>query len=50
MTREQIIDEIFSLKDEAIKLGWDWPTNDQTDGVPTEILEEYLKDLKIFLN
>jgi hypothetical protein len=48
MNRDQIIEAIFAQKERAIKLGFDWPTNDQTDNVATETLEEFLKELKEF--
>ena len=54
---QNLIDEIFTLKAEAVKQGFDWPTHkvdghqlDQDDAAetPNEILELFLQDLKDF--
>ena len=48
MDRQEVIEQIFSLKSKAIKEGFDWPTNDSTENVTTEVLAEFLEELKDF--
>lgn len=49
MNREQLISLIFGIKAEAIKAGFDWPTNDSPDGVATETLRDFLYEILRFL-
>lgn len=48
MTRTEIIRAIFSQKDRAIGLGFDWPSNDDVTEVQTRFLYSFLLELEQF--
>lgn len=50
MKREQIIQEIETLKPEAIRRGFDYPTEPPLSAETTRTLKRFLGELKQFIN
>ena len=48
MNRDALIESIFSLKDEAVALGFDWPT-EAIASVSTEDLYLFLGEVETYL-
>lgn len=53
MNREQIITDILTLKDTAIRYGFDWPTDDDgrhgdPENASTTQLHNFLEELREF--
>jgi hypothetical protein len=49
MNREQIIKDIFTLKNTAIEKGYDWPTNDNPNTATDIQLHYFLQTVNDFL-
>jgi hypothetical protein len=49
MNRNEIITKIFSLKPEAVNLGFDFPSEEITDSVTTHDLHLFLGEVETFL-
>jgi len=47
--REKILHEIRAIRGEATAKGFDWPTDANAEDEPTEILAEFLEEVKQFL-
>ena len=47
--REKVLHEIRAVRDEAIAKGFDWPRDANPEDEPTEILTEFLEEVKQFL-
>ena len=50
MKRDQIIQEIETLKPEAIRRGFDYPTEPPLNAETTRALKRFLGELKQFIN